>query len=461
MRLQIASTVIHWNSYAMNNNVLIRKPIFLWAILAATACLYLMLGYHTVRQNFFQLALIFAALFGFYFIGMKYFAKAYFVHLFAAGIFFRLLFLFSVPNLSDDVYRFIWDGRVAANGINPFAFLPSEIIRMPALEGINENLFQKLNSPDYYSIYPPVLQGIFWLTAALFPESILASMFFMKAVIFLIDIGTCFLIIAILKKLALPKERALFYILNPLVIAELTGNIHFDGVMIFCLMLAFYLLLSNNWKSSAIFLGAGIATKLIPILFIPLVIFKLGWKKGLSYAMIAGLVTLILFALVFDASTIQHMINSAGLFVQTFEFNASVYYLFRWIGSLIMGYNTIAILGPLLYMVAGLLILFVSWNSKKTSATSFFDKALFIVTLWFLFATTVHPWYICLPVALSVFTKFRFAIIWSYTTTLSYAAYQFSPVKENIWLIALGYMVVISCLLLEIKKSEVKSISTF
>jgi hypothetical protein len=55
----------------------------------------------------------------------------------------------------------------------------------------------------------------------------------------------------------------------------------------------------------------------------------------------------------------------------------------------------------------------------------------------------VHPWYVCLPVALVVFTPYRYAFIWSFTTTLSYAAYQFNPVRENLWLVAAGYIFMI------------------
>jgi alpha-1,6-mannosyltransferase len=62
------------------------------------------------------------------------------------------------------------------------------------------------------------------------------------------------------------------------------------------------------------------------------------------------------------------------------------------------------------------------------------------MTVFFLFATTVHPWYICMPVALAVFTPFRYAFIWSFTATLSYAAYQYNPVQENLWLIGGGYV---------------------
>ena len=359
-------------------------------------------------------------------------------------MFFRMLLLFSIPNLSDDVYRFIWDGRLAANGINPFSHLPSEVMQMPAIAGITKEVYLQLNSTDHYTIYPPVLQGIFWLGAKLFPVNVFATIVFFKCTILLFEIGTSFLMLQLLKKLSLPMHLSLLYILNPLVITELTGNVHFDGVMIFFVLLAVLLLLKNNWQSSAIGLALGIATKLLPVLFLPLLVNKLGWKKGFLYAAITGVTSIILFAVVFDIATIQHMLNSIDLFIRKFEFNASIYYVVRYIGTLTLGYNIIAFAGPFLMLLSVVIIFIISFKGKKDSSQLLIIKGLFVITIWYLFSTTVHPWYVCLPVALGIFTSYRYAIIWSFTATISYAAYQTNPVKENLWLVGAGYIFLIS-----------------
>ena len=289
----------------------------------------------------------FSLLFAAYYFLERFFSVTHFNYLLGAGFLFRVLILFSVPNLSDDVYRFIWDGRLAANGINPFSYLPAEIMQMPSVTGITKELFVQLNSPEHYAIYPPVLQGIFWLAAKVFPVNVHAAIILLKCIILVFEIGTLLLLEKILKKLSLPRHLALLYFLNPLVITELTGNVHFEGAMIFFLLLAFLLLLKNNWKISAVCLAMGIATKLIPVIFIPLIINKLGWKKGIVYSLISLTTSLILFALVFDIVTIQHMLKSVDLFIRKFEFNASVYYVVRYFGTLVKGYNIIAIAGPL------------------------------------------------------------------------------------------------------------------
>jgi hypothetical protein len=223
--------------------------------------------------------------------------------------------------------------------------------------------------------------------------------------------------------------------------------------MIFFVLLAFLLLLKNNWSASAVCLGLGVATKLLPVLFIPLIINKLGWKRGFLYSLITGATTLMLFAFVFDIATVQHLLNSVDLFIRKFEFNASVYYIIRYIGTLVKGYNIIAIAGPFLLLLSALIIFIISFRNKNIGWQPFFTKTLFIVSTWLLFSTTVHPWYICLPVALAVFTPYRFTILWSFTATLSYAAYQSTPVNENLWLVGAGYILIIFYAVWEIKQS--------
>ncbi len=438
----------------MNDKPFNQKPSLLYFLLLVSGVAYYLLSYQTSRGNFLQVVSLFTFLFVAYFVVYKFFSITLFKHLLIAGIVFRILLLFSVPNLSDDIYRFIWDGRLAANGINPFSHLPAEVMQMQPMTGITKELFGQLNSPNYYTIYPPVMQGIFWLAGKLFPVNVIGAIILMKCMIVMIELGTIFLLITLLKKLLLPKHLSLLYVLNPLVVIELTGNVHFEGVMIFFVLLAFLLILQNKWQGSAVCLGLGIATKLLPVLFLPLLINKSGWKKGLMYSMITGITTLLLFAIVFDVATVQHMLNSVDLFIRKFEFNASVYYVIRWIGRLVTGYNIIAWAGPAVTFTSFVLILYLSFQNKKTTKQMFIPGALFIITTWFFFSTTVHPWYICLLVALAVFTRYRYPIIWSFTVTLSYAAYQTNPVHENLWLVGAGYVFMIEYAIWEIRKKK-------
>ncbi len=438
----------------MKSKSLFNNSLLLYFLLLIAGAAYYLLSYQTTRENFTQVVILFTILFAMHFIAYKIFSLTHFRQLLVAGIFFRLLLLFSIPNLSDDVYRFIWDGRLAANGINPFSHLPAEIMQMQPVAGLTKELFEKLNSPNYYSIYPPVMQGIFWIVGKLSPINVFDSIILLKCSIVMFDLATFYLLIQLLKILSLSKQLSLLYILNPLVITELTGNVHFDSVMICFLLFAFLLLLQQRLHFSAVLFGLSVASKFVPVIFFPLLIRKLGWKKGLRYTTISGLTTLAMFTFMLDTATVQHLLKSINLFFRNFEFNGSIYYVVRWIGEKIMGYNIIAWSGPALSLIAISLIFFISFRKKIIGKQLFFFKALFIVTIWYLFATTIHPWYICLIVALSVFTPYRFAIIWSFAVVLSYAAYQTIPVQENLWLIAAEYIFVLGYAVWEMKKND-------
>jgi len=76
---------------------------------------------------------------------------------------FRLIFIIAIPALSDDYFRFIWDGKLFVNGINPYLSIPSEIINtdLAKTAGLSQELYKGLNSPEYFSVYPPVNQLLF------------------------------------------------------------------------------------------------------------------------------------------------------------------------------------------------------------------------------------------------------------------------------------------------------------
>jgi hypothetical protein len=161
-----------------------------------------------------------------------------------------------------------------------------------------------------------------------------------------------------------------------------------------------------------------------------------------------------------DAVTIQNLLDSIDLFIRRFEFNASIYYIIRWFGTLIKGYNIIAFAGPVLAATAALVILYISIKKREICENIFFHEAVFIISTWLLFSTTVHPWYLCMPVALALFTGYRFVFVWSFTATLSYAAYQYQPVQENLWLTGTGYIFLLCFAIYEFKKPE-KSLPSF
>src|SRR5579884_948487 len=137
-----------------------------WSIFLASLMGYVWLGYIVKRSNFSQVIALFFFLFMLYWAIIKLNRTDFdYRHALFAAVVFRAVLLFALPNLSDDFYRFIWDGRLLAHGVNPFSHLPSYYASQNntdiSIFGLSRELFDKLNSPNYFTIYPPVCQYIF------------------------------------------------------------------------------------------------------------------------------------------------------------------------------------------------------------------------------------------------------------------------------------------------------------
>ena len=353
------------------------------------------------------------------------------------------MLLFSLPNLSDDVYRFIWDGRLIINGYNPFDHLPSFYIQNNIeIPGINQALFSKLNSPEYFTIYPPVAQGIFAKACWNFPNNILASAMVMKFFLFLCEISSLFFIKKLLDHFQLPEKNILLYALNPLIIVELCGNLHFEAAMICFLLAAIYFFIKNKNNWSAVMMSLSIASKLLPLIFLPFLIKRLGWKKSIQNFLIVGVILTLLFLPLASSVFINNFGESLDLYFQKFEFNASIYYLLRWAGFQVVGYNLIQQLGPILALLVFFGVLAMAYYEKEPDWKNLFEKMLFAICLYFACATIVHPWYVSLPLVLCLFTRFRFPVFWSGLVFLTYINYSYDFYFENLWIVSLEYILV-------------------
>lgn len=413
-----------------------------WLILSA--CLYALVGYTTPREQFPMLAGFVLFLFWGYMLRIRTLAgdPRPDRFLFLAAILFRVLLLLAPPQLSDDYFRFIWDGRLVAGGFNPYLYLPNTIVN--AVPGLDDLLLQLLNSPGYYTVYPPFNQFLFGLAAVLSPDDIAGTVVWLRIPILLADIGSIWLMVKLLKQLGKSPDLALLYGLNPLVILEITGNLHYEGVVVFFVLLAAWLIVRKRIVLAGVAMGLAIATKLLPLMLLPLALRWLGWRSGVLFCVISLAVAGGLFFPFFSQELAHNMFSSLNLYVQKFEFNASVYYLFRWLGFRLLGYNAVALIGPMLSVVTLAGVLWLSWRRPTAlAAPALLMRLLAILTLYFALATTVHPWYLTTLVAVAVFVPVRYPLLWSGLVMLSYAAYQVTPYHENLWFTAFSYSAVL------------------
>lgn len=372
-----------------------------------------------------------------------------------SSVLFRAVLFFAVPALSDDFYRFIWDGRLIAAGYNPFAAVPSWYMEQNlGIPGIDAALYDKLNSKATFTNYPPFAQLLFWFSTQFSDGTIYGSLLTMRVVILLFDVATLWILRKTLLAFSRKPSTILLYAANPLIVLELTGNLHYEGIMVFFLFAAILLLKNGRTLTSGVAYALSVCTKLVTLLFLPLLVRYLGWKKSIAYWLVAGVVTVACFTPLMSQDSLAGYSTSMGYYFQRFEFNASLYYIVRAIGFWVFGFNIIAFAGPALGAAAALVILCIAFRNFPAGPLGKLDIGLFNRMVWcvlaYLLATPIlHPWYIITLLAVSLLTSYRFPVIWSALIFLSYAGYTRKGFEENLALVALEYTGVMLYLLYE------------
>ena len=412
-------------------------------LLLFSAVAYFYIGYFAERSIFLQVILPYLLLFLFYFIILKKVKKEQAILIAGAGILLRLIFLFAIPTLSDDFLRFLWDGNLMVHDINPYAFKPSEVPEAAAI-AYNKEMLELVQSKNFYAVYPPALQYLFYLAALIAPDSVVGSVIVLRSIILLAEAGTLLLLIKLIKLYKLSEKNILIYALNPLVIIELTGNLHFEVLMITFVLLAVFMILNkrNIWGAAAFSLA--IAVKLIPLIFLPFLIRYMGWKKSIPFLIWIGFFTIILF-LPFDIFlSLKNILASTRLYFQYFEFNASIYFILRWIGYQIYGYNLIQKIGVILSLITTISIIILVFKTTSNK-NRIFGFMLFALGIYFFFATTINPWYIAPLIAFCTFTNYRWPVVWAVILPFTYLFYDQSI--DNIWfqfIISIEYLILCS-----------------
>ena len=316
--------------------------------------------------------------------------------LLGGAVLLRLIFLPTVPDLSVDPFRYLWDGWLTASGVNPYRWVPSD----PALvHRQGEILFQEMNSRDFFSIYPPLSQWLFLPAGALYerlgwPGSFLV----LKGTITLAETVGLWLLYRAMTARSLDLRYLALYAWNPLTVVAVAGVGHSEGGLILGLGMLALGLARGRATMAWIGLGLAVISKGVPLLLAPLLL-KHHWTHrgpastlqamGLGLAPAAALAAPFLFQ-----GLVGRALASADLYVSLFQFNAGLYAVLASLVDTLPGVDPRAFLGPALR--AGYLGLAV-WIWLRHPATRFGDVirgSLLLFGLYLVTATTVHPWYL-------------------------------------------------------------------
>ena len=202
----------------------------------------------------------------------------------ATAVILRLLMLPLPPTLSDDLYRYLWDGEVLSSGHNPYLLAPED----PEVESLRGPLWDRLPHKDVPTVYPPVAEAAFAVAA-----SLPASVWVWKTLLASVDVFSCVLLIVILRWRDLPINRAIWYAWNPLVTIEIAGMGHVDGLGVAGVLLAFVVLQLPRRRSIVAACAAAVAVliKIVPVLAYP-ILGRLS-RDSKRFLAIAGLLVVI------------------------------------------------------------------------------------------------------------------------------------------------------------------------
>lgn len=179
------------------------------------------------------------------------------------GIIARLVLLPAVPTLSTDAYRYVWDARVAHAGISPYAYPPAA----KELESLRDaEVFPRLNHPTWRTIYPPGAQAFFQAVYRLQPDSVLA----MKVAVGLMELIGLAAVLGLLRAGGRPLTHAVIYAWNPLVLVEVWGMGHLDGLVVPAVVGAAWATVRGRHALAGALLGVGALVKLYPAALLPL-----------------------------------------------------------------------------------------------------------------------------------------------------------------------------------------------
>ena len=412
---------------------------------------YIVLAYNLTRENTFWLLSMFGILLVSYWSINKQIKT--WKQLLFIGFLFRIVFIYAIPNLSQDFYRYLWDGNLMHMGINPYLHTPKEVLELVQFP-FSSLLYEKMGSLSNvnYSNYPPLSQYLFQGMAFFAQKNLLNGIIFLRIIYSMFDVLLFFFGKNFSKTLNLSPNLVGWYFINPLLIVETYGNLHGEGLMCSIFFLSLGFLFQKKLIYSALLFGISIAFKLFPLLFLPLFYFFIKLKKKFIFY---GLIftTLVIFFLPFSNENMAlNYWKTLNLWFNTFEFNASIFYLIRAIGFELLGFNIIKTVGLITPFFLITSIGYISLKNRNPTDTQILKNLLWVCSLYLFTATTIHPWYVICLVALGLLSRYLFPLVWSATVFLSYTAYGSSEVEESSVALVLEYSIVYVCLAYELVK---------
>jgi alpha-1,6-mannosyltransferase len=320
----------------------------------------------------------------------------------------RLAVLLAPPYLSDDVNRYVWDGRVEAAGINPYRYIPVD----PHLAALRDDaIFPNVNRSSYApTIYPPVAEFIFFIATRV--SETLASM---RATMVASELVSVALLLSLLTRLRLPRERILIYAWHPLVLWEFAGSGHIDAAAISFLTLALWARQRDAPWLTGSALAAAVLVKFFPAVVFPALYRRWDWKMPAAAAL-----TIIVAYLPFISA--EHSVFGFlfGYLREEGLQDGSGFFLWNLLRSAAppVGHLSVVIYLALATALMASLSLYVVLKDK--AADHFIARAAALAVVAMVLVSPHYPWYFAWIVPFLCFAPYRSVVYLTVASPMLY-----------------------------------------
>jgi alpha-1,6-mannosyltransferase len=353
-----------------------------------------------------------------------------------AALAIRASFLFAMPVGSDDIFRYLWDGKVQSAGINPYIFPPDAAqlsqLRSDLLPGL-------VNHPEMKTVYFPVSQFLFRLSYALSGESVWGF----KLLLLAAEIFTLMALVRITDTLSLSRSTILLYAFCPLPIIQFAYDAHLDGMGLPIFLFGLYFLLKERRVPGYLLLGLSMAVKPVALVVIPVFVMR---EKGVARKLLALVLAVAPFALQFIPYwSTPGLLDGLFTFSRHWSFNGLAFEL----ANAILSNNLTSRLvcaGALVATLCG--VYFITRPPLP--------RMYLAVMALLLFSPVVHPWYICWFVVLLPLVRQWSGVIFAATASLTVftvVAFRLTGVwSQSLIVLAAEYLPVLIALAIELRR---------
>ena len=317
--------------------------------------------------------------------------------------------LFAPPMLSDDLYRYLWEGRLWLEGFNPYRLAPDDL----ALGPLRDETWQKINNKALGSIYPPLSQLLFvvavWLGGQVWTVKLLALLAHLLTVAFVV-------------RIAKSAKAPLALGLNPLLLSESALNGHIDILCGLAMLVAAWALARHRFVQAGIATCAAVGLKVVGLILLPLFVRRPKVMFGAALASALWLVPLLVYRGPIDPA------SGPGQFASRWRGNESLFALADWLSRQFLA-DRYAEIGAR-WMVALCLLLLIALVVRRRVPAWAAARSL----LWgvLLLSPQVHPWYLAWLLPLEVAAGGSAGLVWSAAVLCAYAPLDLW-VSQGVW----------------------------